>query len=34
MNVIEQSRPVETPLPGVAHATWAGQADGLEQISI
>ena len=34
MNVIEQSRPVDTPLPGVAHATWAGQADGLEQISI
>jgi quercetin dioxygenase-like cupin family protein len=34
MNVIEQSRPVDTLLPGVAHATWAGQADGLEQISI
>jgi mannose-6-phosphate isomerase-like protein (cupin superfamily) len=34
MNVIEQSRPVDTPLPGVAHATWAGQADGLQQISI
>ena len=34
MNVIEQSRPVDTPLPGVAHATWAGQTDGLEQISI
>ena len=34
MNVIEQSRPAETPLPGVAHTTWAGQADGLEQISI
>lgn len=34
MNVIEQSRSVDTPLPGVAHATWAGQADGLEQISI
>jgi mannose-6-phosphate isomerase-like protein (cupin superfamily) len=34
MNVIEQSHPVDTPLPGVAHATWAGQADGLQQISI
>ena len=34
MNVIEQSRPIDTPLPGVAHATWAGQAEGLRQISI
>lgn len=34
MTVIEQSRPIDTPLPGVAHATWAGQADGLQQISI
>ena len=34
MNVIEQSRPIDTPLPGVAHATWAGQAEGLQQISI
>lgn len=34
MKVIEQSRPVDTSLPGVAHATWAGQADGLEHISI
>lgn len=34
MNVIEQSLPVDTPLPGVAHATWAGHADGLQQISI
>lgn len=34
MNVIEQTRPVDTPIPGVAHATWAGQADGLEQLSV
>lgn len=34
MNVIEQSRRAETPLPGVAHATWAAQADGFEQLSI
>ena len=34
MNVIEQQRPAATPLPGVAHATWAGQADGLRQLSV
>lgn len=34
MNVIEQTRPETSPIPGVAHATWAGRADGLEQISI
>lgn len=34
MNVIEQTRPQTSPIPGVAHATWAGHADGLEQISI
>ena len=34
MNVIEQTRPAATPIPGVAHATWAGQAEGLEQLSV
>ena len=34
MNVIEQTRPAATPIPGVAHATWAGQADGLQQLSV
>lgn len=34
MNVIEQIRPTASPIPGVAHATWAGQADGLEQLSV
>ena len=34
MNVIEQTRPVPSPIPGVAHATWAGQADGLQQLSL
>ena len=34
MHVIEQTRPVPAPIPGIAHATWAGQADGLSQISL
>lgn len=34
MNVHDQTRPVDSPIPGIAHATWAGQADGLQQISI
>jgi quercetin dioxygenase-like cupin family protein len=34
MHVIEQDRPAPTPIPGVAHATWAGQAEGLQQLSI
>ena len=34
MNVIEQSRPAATPIPGVAHATWAGAAEGLAQLSV
>ena len=32
--VIEQSRPEATPIPGVAHSTWASATDGLSQISI
>ena len=34
MYVIEQSRPSAAPIPGVAHVTWAGQDEGLQQISI
>ena len=34
MNVIEQDRPAATPIPGVAHATWAGRDEGLEQLSV
>jgi len=34
MTVIEQTAPVETPIPGVSHATWAGQAEGLKQLSM
>ncbi len=26
--------PVDTPIPGVAHATWAGEAEGLRQLSL
>lgn len=34
MNVIEQTRPAPSPIPGVAHATWAGEAEGLTQLSV
>lgn len=34
MNVIEQHAPEATPIPGVAHATWAGSGDGLSQLSL
>ncbi len=34
MNVITQDRPQPTPLPGIAHATWAGAAQGLTQLSM
>lgn len=34
MHVIEQNRPAPTDIPGVAHVTWAGEADGLEQLSV
>lgn len=34
MYVIEQERPAATPIAGVAHSTWAGQAHGLQQISL
>ena len=32
--VIEQPRPQAMPLPGLLHATWAGQHHGLSQLSL
>lgn len=34
MYVIEQQHPAPTPLPGIAHSTWAGAADGLNSLSL
>lgn len=34
MKVIEQPDPVDSPIPGVAHATWAGEEHGLTQLSV
>jgi quercetin dioxygenase-like cupin family protein len=34
MNLLEQSQPSATPIPGIQHATWAGQADGTAQLSV
>lgn len=34
MTVMNQSRPEPTAIPGVAHATWAGQDQGLTQLSL
>jgi mannose-6-phosphate isomerase-like protein (cupin superfamily) len=34
MNVISQTPPAATPIPGVSHATWAGQDEGLQQLSV
>jgi quercetin dioxygenase-like cupin family protein len=34
MTVIAQVLPAATPIPGVDHATWAGAADGLQQLSV
>lgn len=34
MIVIQQTRPEPAEIPGVAHATWAGEADGLTQVSV
>ena len=34
MNLLEHVRPAATPLPGVAHATLAGRATGLSQLSV
>jgi quercetin dioxygenase-like cupin family protein len=33
-HVIAQPRPEPMPLPGLRHATWAGQAEGLSQLSL
>lgn len=32
--VLDQPRPVATPIPGVMHATWAGSRDGLSTLSL
>ena len=34
MYVFSQSTPLASPIPGVAHATWAGQEEGLSQLSL
>lgn len=34
MYVNEQSAPTPTPIPGLSHATWAGQDEGLHQLSL
>jgi quercetin dioxygenase-like cupin family protein len=34
MYVHAQTRPAPSPIPGLDHATWAGSAIGLEQLSL
>lgn len=34
MYVHNQTPPAASPIPGLAHATWAGEAEGLEQLSL
>lgn len=34
MTVVAQTRPAATELPGIAHTTWAGAAEGLSQLSL
>lgn len=34
MTLVEQQPPATTPFPGVSHATWAGSAQGLSQLSL
>jgi quercetin dioxygenase-like cupin family protein len=34
MYVIDQPRLADMPIPGLRHATWAGEADGLSQLSV
>jgi mannose-6-phosphate isomerase-like protein (cupin superfamily) len=34
VKVVAQTSPTTTPIPGVAHATWAGHDDGLTQLSV
>lgn len=34
MSVLAQPKPAATGLPGIAHATWAGHEEGLQQLSV
>ena len=34
MHVIEQTPPEPSAIAGIAHATWAGSAEGLSQLSV
>ncbi|NML16370.1 cupin domain-containing protein [Azohydromonas caseinilytica] len=34
MTVLAQPQPQPTGLPGIAHATWAGRDEGLQQLSV
>jgi quercetin dioxygenase-like cupin family protein len=34
MIVIQQHHPEPTPIAGIEHSTWAGEADGLSQLSV
>ena len=34
MYVFPQTLPSATPIPGLAHSTWAGEGEGLKQISL
>lgn len=34
MHVIEQPAPTPMPIPGIAHATWAGSDEGLAGLSL
>jgi quercetin dioxygenase-like cupin family protein len=34
MNLVIQQAPAPTDLSGIRHSTWAGAADGLEQLSV
>jgi quercetin dioxygenase-like cupin family protein len=34
MYVIDQPRLADQPIPGLRHATWAGEAQGLRQLSL
>jgi quercetin dioxygenase-like cupin family protein len=34
MNVIAQTRPEASAIPGIQHSTWAAAAEGLSQLSV
>ena len=34
MNVIAQTRPEASAIPGIRHSTWAAAAEGLSQLSV